>query len=564
MSSVTSRQTQPFYNHDAGVCEAAPITPEPEALMCVASESRILARRPSIDLGQRYRASLQQHLLTRNVVIDPSQLAAGASGSSRVATQSNPFASSVLGLGVGTMFSLTGCASETNELPPTDEEPMDPPTEDPDPVEGDQDAVGAINGDHASGECLNPADLLLSHVDSSILMVCGDDPAVDGGAGPGRIEVVNPGESTGSVPFLTVPTVIADDAARPVRLSSGASQEGTSLIVAGLAPSGNQADYESNPNIFKNSGLLALSQTGGVPDSNSVVEFDALGFDFPFPLANVSAPENQAVVSSIQPNTPVSMTIVGDTLYVLNANMALNQQAALEGLEVLDYAPATIHAYTIGDGGSLTPQPLGAVEMTVDGEAAPGHALPLFGQYAPAAITTTPDGRLAVLIRGIGGGDNPSRILLINPENPAESQEITLSDSAGLNFWAGSSNELPIVDFNGAPHALVGAGDGTGRLAMVNLDDGSTSYVGVFSGEANITSVVVDTSGTQLVAVSDTGNVRSVNLAEIDDISGLPKVGQTHSIPAEPRLAALRGNSMIIAHPTSYTQVEVQTPEAGE
>lgn len=560
MSSVTSRSLQSFYNHADGVCEAAPIAPEPEAPMCVATETASLGRRPSIISAQRYHASLQQHLLTRTVSIDPSQLAAGASSNSQASVQANPLTHSVLGLGVGTMFTLPGCSNSTEELPPSDVEPEMPPSEDPDPIPGEQDGVGAITPDHASGNCLNPADIMLSHVNNSVLMVCGDDPTVDGGEGVGVIEVVDPGAS-GPATALAVPTMIAGDAGRLVRLSSGVTQEGSSLIVAGLSPAGNQADFESNPSIFANSGILAMSQTGGVPDSNDVVEFDQLDFTFPIPLANVPGSAEQPVVSSIQPNTPVSMTILGDTLYVLNANMAYNQQAALEGLDVLDYAPPTIHAYTIGDSGTLTPKAI-FEEPT---EPAFEFALPLIGQFAPAAINTTPDGNLAVLIRGIGGGDNPSKILVINPENPAESQEISITDSAGLNFWAGPSNEMPIVDFNGSPHALVGAGDGTGRLAMVNLDDGSTSYVGVFSGETNVVSVVVDTSGTQLVAVSDTGSIRTVNLGEIDEISGLPKVGEIHSIPAEPRLAALRGNSMIVAHPTSYTQVEVTTPEpAGE
>lgn len=555
MAPPTSSRVQENYNPVLGVCELPEAPVQTQALECTAENSYSPAQQANLELGARFRASYRQSLLTRSVSLDASQLTAALSGGSNVAARASSDGAAILMAGP---FAIAACGSNNVEqLPPIDEEPPPDPDqgEDPDPIPG-QDGIASVDGGFAGGQCLNPASMVA--MASSILMFCGDDSAVEGGDGVGRIEEINPSSGAADVPFI--PVAVGDT----YKISSGAVSDG--IVIAGLAPSGTVADYESTgPDLLQNSGLLAFSKTGGVADIANTVLFDELTFDFSFPLANVENPSEQQLISTLVPNTPVSMAVVGNTVYVLNANRAFNNQAALDGLDVLDYAPATVHAYTLGGDGSLTPATVGDVEMVVNGELTPGHAYPLFGQYAPAAIADVGDGRLAVLIRGIGGGDNPSKVIVFDPSDPGNtSAEYSITDSAGLNFWAGTSNQLNIVDYNDAPHALVGAGDGSGRLAMVNLDDGTTTYVGVFTGDANVQSISVNATHNVVVVTSSNGEARTVNLGEVDEITGLPTVGQTHTIPADPKESAIIGNNVIVAHPMSYTRIVTQEPIAGE
>ena len=557
--NVTGR-SQVVYNEHDGVCEAPEPISQPEAgPMCTVDNYSMAQRLRNLN-STRFANSLQQHLLTRTAVLDPNLIAARASsGSNASQAYVNPASANVLMAFGG----IAGCADDT-QLPPVEDDPSTPPDENPPPDTSGTDGVGSVNPDHGGGQCINPADLLLSTLDANMLMICGDDPAVDGTPGAGRIEVVNPSDSTsGGVPFITVPTEIDGDPARSVRLSAGAAHNGSSRIFVGASPSGTQSDFESFSSIYANSGVFTTSQTGD--GSATFTQFDRLRFvsdAVQFPL--VSIDDNSVVGQSdaVQPNSPVAMTIVGETLYVLNNNLAL-----IEDTGDIAYAPASLHAYTIGGDGSLTVSPIGDMQLQTDTEVSPGHAHVLIGFNNAAAITPMTDGRLAVLIRGVGGGDNPSKILLIDPANPADTTQIPITDSASagdrpLNMWAGPSNQMPIVDFNGEQHAVVGAGDGTGRVLLVNLSTQEGVYVDGFGDGHNVTNAVVDQSGTQLMIVSDQGQVRSVNLTEIDEATGLPKGGPNHTLPADPRVAALRGNNLIVAHPTSYTQVVIEDPAA--
>jgi hypothetical protein len=76
--------------------------------------------------------------------------------------------------------------------------------------------------------------------------------------------------------------------------------------------------------------------------------------------------------------------------------------------------------------------------------------------------------------------------------------------------------------------------------------------------------VAVDEAGSQAIAVSDQGKVISINLKEIDPSTGLPTVGEAHNLPADARVAALSGNSLVVAHPNKYSQVTVAPAPVSE
>jgi hypothetical protein len=246
------------------------------------------------------------------------------------------------------------------------------------------------------------------------------------------------------------------------------------------------------------------------------------------------------------------MVVDGDTLYALNMNIATDSRGNFSQM----LAPASIHAFTIGQGG-LTPTTFGSMHLRADQDISDGEALILDGKYNPAAIANVGDGRLAVLIRGLQG-DGASQIIVLEIADPSVQKTITLADSMA-SFYAADSSQLAIVKLNNVNYALVGAGDESGRVAMVNLDakEPAPNYVGVFGEGHNVVSVVVDDASSQAIAVSDQRRVTSLNLNEIDPSTGLPTVGATHDLPADARVAAVRGDSLIVAHPNKYSKLSV-------
>lgn len=551
-------QPEAYYNQAQGVCEAPePVNTNPAEAsgpVCSArdvSQLRLL----NIDLGRRYASLYRNHVLAQKS-FNPGQLMAlAAKGGTPGHSQLPPGSLS----GSGLLGMLTGCANTESvaEAPP--DEPVTPPDqmENPAPIEGEHNGVDAVSGGFAQGQCDDPAALFKNYADNAFLMVCGDAS----GMGANGIESVDPSQS-GNVEITYVPASIEGDDTRPVTLSSGAADETTQLIFAGLTPA--DAETSDNPFVYRNSGIYTFSPTGGVENGKytpfkTLVQIQPDGQPETIPLIDPSDGTNAGVTVALDPNTPVSFDISGDTLAAVNMNFQRDQN----GQFTQSLAPASVHWFTIASGG-LTPKPLGTQRLQADGVDSEGHALILNGQYVPAAIAFVGDGRLAVLIRGLEHPDNPSRIILIDTENPGEQVQIPLSDSAGLNMWASDSNQLPIVTMNETPYALVGAGDKSGRVAMVNLDSGEVKYVGVFGEGHNVVSVIVDESGQQALAVSDKAKVVSLNLFETDEFTGLPKVGsQQGGLSEDPRVAAIRGDTVVVAHPGKYSKITVNPVPAG-
>jgi hypothetical protein len=542
-------QSEGFYNYTAGVCEAPEqISRLSETSGPVCSTAQLSpVRLLQIDLSTRFASLQRNHVVAR----DSKQMLASAAQGTQAESKSqfNP-------LEILAALIPVGCTNSGDLTEAPADEPALPPTENPDPIPGEHDGVGGVDGNFAGSECADPAAMFKSYADNKLLMVCGDTQA----PGAGLIEAVDP--SSGSVSSITIPGVVDGDETRPVTLSAGASHEGTQLVFAGLTPAGSEEDFQSKPFIYRNSGIYTVEADGANPQwtpFKTLVKIQVDGNADTIPLMSPEDGANAGVTVSIDPNTPVSMTVAGDTLYSLNMNLSNDQNGAF----TKSLAPATIHAFSIGQDG-LTEKPFGAQRLQANGVDSVGHALVLDGHYVPAAIADVGDGRLAVLIRGVAHPDNASRIILLEIEDPSVQTQIDLSDSAGLNMWAGDSNQLPIVTLNNIPHALVGAGDETGRVALVNLDTGVVHYVGVFGDGHNVVSIVVDEAGSQAIAVSEQGKAISINLTEIDGLSGLPMVGAAHDLPADARVAALRGNSLVVAHPNKYSKVDVAPAPSGE
>jgi hypothetical protein len=566
-------QSDAIYNYSQGVCEASePISKAVPASgpVCSAKQTYSPLRLLQIDLSTRFASLHRNHpLMGASGTSGASVIAALASkGSSAPAkSQFNPAAASLAVWGFG-------CSTG----PEVQEAPADIPNlpigENPPPKAGEHDGVGGVNSSFATGQCADPAAMFQGYSDNKLLMVCADVAA----PGAGLIEAVDP--STGALSSITIPGTIEGDDTRPVTLSAGTSHEATQLIFAGLAPAGSESDFQSQPFIYRNSGIYTVDANGGNPKwtpFKTLVQIQPDGIPENVPLISPEDGANAGVTVSIDPNSPSSMTVDGDTLYVLNTNFDNDQNGAF----FQSLAPISIHAFSISPDG-LTVKVFGDQRLQANGVDSPGHALILNGQYGHGAIASVGDGRLAVLVRGPNKG-NDSRIILLESEDPKVQTQIPLSDVAGM-FNASTSNQLPIVMLNDSPHALVGAGDGSGRVAMVNLGTGKVKFIGVFevpmdeqgnfikdqdgnipeADRQNVISIVVDEAGKQAFAVSEQGKVRSINLQDLDGLTGLPTVGEIHTLPADAHVAALRGNSLVVAHPNNYSQFTVNAVPAAQ
>lgn len=548
-------QSEGIYNQTAGVCEPAePVSKPVEASgpVCSAERSYSPLRLLRIDLGKRYASLQRNHVLNLDA---KSVLAAAAQGSRGVKAQGND-------VPVTPFNFLYGCQGGPAIQPAPTDEPVLPVGENPPPMTGEHDGVGSVNGSFATGECVEPASLF-GFADNKILLVCGDLE----GPGANLVEGIDP--QSGALSSISIPAVIEADDTRPVALSAGASHEGTQLIFAGLTPTGSEDDFQTNSHIYRNSGIYTVDAAGQNPQWTPFQNLSMLKVDGNaenIPLVSQVDGTNAGVRVSFDPNTPVSMTVDGDTLYVLNANYSNDQNGAF----YQSLAPLSIHAFSIGPDG-LTEKALGSQRIRANGVESPGHAIILSGNYGTqGAIASVGDGRLAVLIRGFvnpedpASSENPSKILLINSEDGSfTASAIPLSDVAGT-MVASNSNQLRIVLLNDEYHALVGAGDKSGRVALVNLDTGKVKYVGVFGEGHDVISIEVAEAGDQAIAVSSQGKVISINLKEIDGLTGLPTVGELHDIPADARLSALWGNSLVVAHPNKYSKVTVNPAPAAE
>jgi hypothetical protein len=282
-------------------------------------------------------------------------------------------------------------------------------------------------------------------------------------------------------------------------------------------------------------------------------------------------------VFGFNPNTPVSMLKADGKLYVLNANRVFNYDAAAanaadpeaEPKQVLDYAPASIHAFSIGADGSLTPAQAGDQALMVGTESKPGHAYVMNGSFNPSAMADLGDGRLAVVTRGLGSG-NTSVLHVYNIEDftsglSGANSDIAITDGSALNFSINASPHLPIVELGGTPYALLGSNDGTGRVALVNLgkdvvDSERLEFFGVFDGETNVASIVPD--GDRAYVISDKGDIRPLYLFDnaeqgisFGSVGPVKKLATTDA--GTHYVAGLSGNSLVAASPNNYSKASI-------
>jgi hypothetical protein len=411
----------------------------------------------------------------------------------------------------------------------------------------------------ASSECQAPADLDSASDTSSLLMTCSDTS----GDGLAKLERVN--ISTGDVEPLLLPDTLENEPTKAVYLTSAASQ-GTGVAHVGFAARGSDAQFTGGDRSLANSGIFRVPEAD--VNATSHVLFDSFqrnlfGEILSISLAGLNGTE--ATVNSFSPNTPVSMIHVGNQLFALTRNVAINPRDGS-----LDLAPATILAYDVDSSGELTAAPVGAVQEggVIAGTSDKHNAYLLEGTFNPTAIGATEDGRLVVVSQGIPG-ENATSIQVLNADftsgitSGAGSSEIVITDAANpdFDFVANSASQVSIA----GNLALVGSADGSGRVAVVDISAAGPSggaprvrFVKAFDDGSDIANIVVD-SNSNAYAISDSGQIRSINLTaganfgKVGEAVSLANVNAGSALPA-----ALRAGSIVVAHPGGYSKASVQ------
>ncbi len=553
--------------HTENMC----VLPPPEEQVCRAPEqvfSPVTAARPLPDIRARLHARYAQQVLQQHPTLAAIS-AFGPAAPSAPARRNSIFNSNPVALSGWAFLPLACNHGPLDDMPPPGDPDENPPTDNPPINEGGNDG-GLGNGSPlTSTACRNPIDLDISSDASSLLMTCSDDGRDGNFEGVSLVERIN--ATTGAKTALLLPDSIDNEPEKAVHLTSAAST-GTGVFHAGFTATGSEAQFTGGQRSYANSGVFWASESD--PNNANHVLFQPFEVRLAgsrMPISLGAANGTDATVWSIQPNNPVSMVRVGDQLLVLTANHTVNPQDGL-----IDFGPASVLRYNIAGSGALTASGMGAASpTTIAGGDQDHNGFVMDGVYNPSSIADLGDGRIAILSQGLPG-ENSSTIHVYNASDfssglnasgsSAGSPEIILSDLTGPDgpdFGSNSSSQLTIV---GGRYALVGGADGSGRMAIVDLQrpapaSGGTRlrFVKIFDDGHDIANIVANPNGNYAYVVSDTGEIRTVTLTAGADYG---KVGNIYTLASGLLAgttipAAWRASSIIAASPLQYHRAPI-------
>ncbi len=478
---------------------------------------------------------------------------------------------------VGVPVAATVLAACSNH-PPLKESPRTRPATDPSNadnppvVRGGEDGTGNISTIYADSSCETPLDLDQSSKDeNNLLMSCGDDILSGNTDGIGLIEKIN--VKTGEVSSIKLPGVVDGDENKPVYLSATVAPK-NGIILTGFSPSGSPAQFLADSTRLANSGVFFLNEANTNPQTVTFKPFQRTVGEEKLSISL----SNHLTLNTIQPNSPVSMTWLGDTALVLNSNKATHPD---ESKEVLN-APLSIHPLQINENGNLT----ASDPYLVD------------GAYYPTAIAAVDEERFVVVARGVDynlrGEDiqaaadakesgiippNPSKLLVYDKNfapgfdpgpDSAGAAEIPLADAANTEFVANNARQVPVVQIDGVPHAIVGSADTTGRVAIVNLDRDPSKVFGesrvefrrAFDDGSDIANIVVSEDQKYAYVISSDGEVVTMTLDPAKNFRVTDSAKKLVDLVPDSGIlpAARSGNVMVVASPGTYSAAGIVKP----
>ncbi len=434
-----------------------------------------------------------------------------------------------------------------------------------------------INTAFGTGSCPRPLDLDPSGTAGSALMTCGHNGLNGNSTGVGLIERLST-SAGGTATALQLPTTLNNDSNRPVFTTTSATGTG-GVVYTGFTSRNTVPQLQGNGALLGNSGVFVWNESN--PGAATPVLFDRMQMKLPDGSVLPISLENHQTVNSIRPNGPVSTVRVGNQLFVLSENRAL------DGSGNMTNAPATIHRYNIASNGSLTPAPQNGVQPgnVVFGTSTHNNAVLLDGSYHPTAIGDVGDGRIAAVVQGSSDGSNPSSIRVMttdfgnafnaDPAHPDEpvSNTINLIDSntpGAPDFIINSSSQVTITNIGGVPHALVGSADGSGRIAVVNLDrnfvENRVRFVNVLddnhdfnTDHGDVANIVASPDGRFAYVITDSGEARAVTLSPGAQQFAVGGVHRLHSgsVSGFELPSLFIDSSILSARPNGYSKAPI-------
>ncbi len=585
----------PSYNEEAGVCEDLS-TPE----MCESPSSATNDGQKERMLAEYQRGRVES-LRSQFVANNFSQVPQAKSGG----------LGSVLAWGpLGILAATTGCANQgVQDAPENGPENSDP--ENPDPQPTPEDGLGTPRQDFAGSDCSVPADMAAAALVDSVMALCGDSVVSEGETGARLLEQVDPttgevdaysiGESSYievsvgggvvSVPVKNTSLVAPETGRYVVTMASAESPE--KYLATEAIPSGVGGNYRPHSAV---SGLRIININGVVQQT---VHHAPLLFSFPpqgVPSSNhnLIEGETQSLVKAFFPNNAVDVVRAGDALWTLNANLVLNSTVAAwneehpaeQARSVVDYLPITIHGFS---NGALEPLGVEAGELVDAMTNEPSNAIVLSGGYNPAGMAVIEQGNLAgqlvVVAQGLvneqGVSHSDSKIFVVDPATTAV-YEIPLNVSASNVFRATDQRGVALTTLDGEAHALVGSANGSGQVALVNLETEWVEFFGVFNDEAlassdgvypAVAAVVTDPNDSRRVFVvskpNEAGEVFATTLWLADDDTLGVSVGDRGPIKQvasgadsqSPVTARVESGALIVQTSTQFHRIPVVSAE---
>lgn len=244
------------------------------------------------------------------------------------------------------------------------------------------------------------------------------------------------------------------------------------------------------------------------------------------------------VIDGFQPNSPRAILSAHDKVYVLNSNKIIDPSSGR-----ITYAPLTLHSYKIDE--SL-PHLLKKESFIF-----------LRDAFNPLAMALRKNGYLAVLTGGIHGfGLAPSIEVISQNFAPARTSipivgENTIDSKA---FVPASFSDLPILNDR---YALVGSADGSGRVAIVDLNwtkGSSAKFVTVLEGH-NIAGILKGQDEASAYVLSSSGYVKKMSF---DFSDGSVKLGPSYRFANQFSKNFRIGqysNGLIVAGPGGYHRI---------
>ncbi len=370
--------------------------------------------------------------------------------------------------------------------------------------------------------CEMPVDMESLPDGDNLVITCGDT---------GKNQIDDLRVSTAGIKSTAFPNVLFGDKSKYINLvATTLGPKGKVFTV--FEAHGSNEDFEKKIRDVNTSGIY-VSNSGKGEDIWGLT-FDRIDGKFALP----SDKSTGTAIDGFQPNSPRAILFVQDKVFVLNSNKVIDPISGR-----VTYAPLTVHSYKIDE--SL-PYLLKKDSFTF-----------LRDAFNPLAMAFRKNGYLAVLTGGIPGLGLPPSIEMISQNFAPVRTSIPIVGENTVDskvFMPASFSDLPILNDR---YALVGSADGSGRVAIVDLNwtkGNSTKFVTVLEGQ-NIAGILKGQDGSSAYVLSSSGYVKKMSF---DFSDGSVKLGPSYRFAGQFSKNYRIGqysNGLIVAGPGGYHRI---------